>query len=134
MTLSERGVEYLLDTNIVIYLTRGEEPYVSFVENLGDRVVGISALTYLEALVGIGGPEEQRVLDALVEPLEIIPLTEDIARVSATVLRMREKRSVRDPFFADVVIAKTAMALGVPLITNNPKDFSRFPELQILTP
>ncbi len=134
MTLSEPGVEYLLDTNIIIYLSLGEEKYVRFVESLQRGTVGISAVTYMEALMGIGGQEEQDVLDAVIENVFVIPFTHDIARKCANPLRSRQKRSIRDPFFADVVIANTALSLGVPLITNNPKDFSRFAGLKVIVP
>lgn len=133
MISSERGVEFLLDTNIVIYLSQSDEEISQFIDGMSDRVFGVSVLTYLEALVGIGGPEELSVLDFVFQKFLVLPLTEEIARRSATFLRTREKRSVRDPLFADVIIAQTALSLGIPLVTNNPKDFSRFRELRVLT-
>lgn len=133
MTSSELGVEYLLDTNILIYMTKGDDVALQFVERQSG-IPGISVITYMEALMGVTGPEEQMVLDSTVESLTMVPLSEHIARRCANILRMRDKRSIRDPYFADVVIANTALALGVPLITNNPKDFTRFPGLRVLTP
>ena len=134
MISSEPGVECLLDTNIIIYLTKGDEDVGLFIDGMSGKVFGISVMSYMEALMGIGGPEDLIVLDAVTEHMIMVSFTESIARKSANALRVREKRSVRDPLFADVVIANTAMELGIPLVTNNPKDFSKFTGLKILTP
>lgn len=134
MTSSAPGIELLLDTNIIIYLTHGDQTVARFMDERSDMLFAVSALSYLETLMGIGGPEEEEVLDAVLKPFVIIPVTATIARTTANALRTREKRSVRDPLFADAIIANTALELGVPLVTNNPKDFGKFKGLKILTP
>ncbi len=134
MTSSEPGVEFLLDTNILIYMALEDETVKQMMRDMKDRSFGISIISLMEALMGVGSQEEQDIMDAIVEPMMIVSMTETVARRGANVLRNREKRSVRDPLFADTIIAHTAIELGIPLVTNNPKDFAHFQGLKLLTP
>lgn len=127
-------IDLLLDTNIVIYLSHQERKTMQFVQELGEQRLGISIMTYMETLVGADSPEDAEHLDDLLSLFSVMTLTQEIARKSAATLRAGRKKSLRNPRLADIIIAHTALTAGVPLVTNNPKDFRRFSSLQLLTP
>jgi tRNA(fMet)-specific endonuclease VapC len=127
-------MDLLLDTNIVIYLAAQEARYLDFVAGLGARRLGISVVSYMELLVGVRSAREGRGIEELLSQFEIVPLHEEIAMRSAVALRKTARRSLRNPRLADTIIAQTALAEGVPLVTNNPRDFARFAGLKLITP
>lgn len=125
---------YLLDTNICIYLMRHQTPQVS--RHFSSCRVGevlISAITAAELEFGIltsgaDADQNRRALDRFVAEVPVAPFAEDAARCYARVrLASRERR--RDAL--DKLIAAHAIALGVTLVTNNPRDFSIYPDLRI---
>jgi predicted nucleic acid-binding protein len=134
-TTIETSVDILLDTNIVIYIAANDERCANFFDtSIQDRSVGLSVITYLEALSGVRHSAEERIIRDFLSTVTVIPLSLDIASASIPLFRSREKRGLRSPKFADILIASTAMVLGIPLLTNNPKDFRQFKGLEILVP
>lgn len=127
-------VNVLLDTNIVIYLLDRKEPYMSYMDTLVGQSIGISIISFMEVLVGIRSRREIEEANVFLEEFEIVPLTMDIARTSAMALRRSQKKSLRSPRMADIIIGQTALMLGVPLVTNNSKDFRSIRGLQLLVP
>ena len=124
----------LLDTNIVVYLFKQEKKYIDFVEKLGEKDTGISVLTYMEALIGAHNDREEQMIRAFLDQFEVVPLSVGIARQAATWIRRKKLRGLRHPGTADVMIGQTALFLGIPLITNNPKDFAGFTGLKTVVP
>lgn len=125
---------YLLDTNICIYLMRHQPPQVA--QRFASCHVGevlISAITAAELEFGVlaSGAEAERnrqALDRFVAEVPIAPFEGNAARLYGHVrLARRERR--RDAL--DKLIAAHAIALNVTLVTNNPRDFSAYPGLQI---
>lgn len=128
------NIDLLLDTNIVIYLLKQEKKYVDFLQQVGNKRIGISVVSYMEIMVGIRSEKEADAAASILMQMDIIPLYTDIATQVATILRKRTKRSLKDPTLADTIIAQTALELSVPLATNNAKDFSRFKNLKLIVP
>jgi tRNA(fMet)-specific endonuclease VapC len=123
-----------LDTNICIYLMRHQPPQVRQRFSLcrvGD--VLISAITAAELEYGVvaSGSEEpsnRQALERFLGEVPVAPFDAAAARAYGPVrLATRERR--RDAL--DKLIAAHALALGVILVTNNPTDFSCYPELPI---
>jgi predicted nucleic acid-binding protein len=127
-------VDILLDTNIVIYLLAQNQKYLSFLKSLRSKRIGISVVSYMELLVGARSDRDMTDIRSILRHFTIIPLDPSIAEECAGALRRRKRRSLRNPRLADIVIAQTALRLGIPLATNNPKDFSSFKALKILVP
>ncbi|MFQ5492955.1 MAG: type II toxin-antitoxin system VapC family toxin [Candidatus Dojkabacteria bacterium] len=69
-----------------------------------------------------------------IEMFEIIPLNQSMGELCAKTLRSRKKNSLRNPKTADIMIASTALDIGVPLVTINPRDFKRVKGLKIAQP
>ena len=123
---------YLLDTNICIYLMKHQPPEVA--ERFARCRVGevlISAITAAELEFGVvaSGPDEQRNRQALDRFLQEVPVAAfDAASARAYgLVRWATLERRRDAL--DKLIAAHALALGVTLVTNNPKDFSAYPGL-----
>jgi tRNA(fMet)-specific endonuclease VapC len=124
---------YMLDTNICIYLIKHQPPQVAkrFAECFVGDVV-ISAITYAELHYGVNAaqnPEKEiNNLLSLVEDIEVAPFDEAAAKAYGPI-RMATRESKKDHL--DKLIAAHALALNLVLVTNNPKDFQRYPGLII---
>lgn len=125
-------VDILFDTNVVLYLLRGDERWVRSVEERGEAVNGVSAMTLMEVEMGMMTDKERDMADRFFAETVIVPIYEDIARMATRFLRERS-RSLRSPHLADAIIAATAAELGIPLLTNNPRDFKRFPGVKAIS-
>ena len=125
--------DLLIDTNIIIYVSRGDVKYINYLDELNDKVLGVSVVTYMESL--LGAKENLELMKTTLETkFEIIEINKEISYKTVEVLAMRTKTSLKNPQFPDIVIANTAIHLNIPLVTNNPKDFKIFKDLEILVP
>lgn len=129
-------MKLLLDTNICIYIIKKQPPNVlkRFREyQLGD--IGISSVTLSELHFGVAKSANRaknaEALDEFIIPLEVVPYDELAARAYGEIRATLEKGGT--PIGSmDLLIAAHAVSLGIPLITNNTREFSRVPSLTIL--
>lgn len=128
-------MEYLLDTNICIYIIKKRPGKVLDKFNtlsLGD--VGISSITLAELHYGImksSNPNKnQEALDKFLTPLEILDFdyfaTIDYGKIRAD---LEKKGTPIGPL--DTLIAAHAKSRKLTLVTNNEKELKRIPELKI---
>ena len=123
----------LLDTNICIYIIKRQsasvlEKFFSF--DSGE--LGTSSIVVAELEYGVYKSQQQErnqaALNQFLTPLQILPYNEKAAKVYARVRRELEiKGQVISPM--DTLIASHAISLGVTLVTNNVREFSRIPDL-----
>ena len=128
-------MEYLLDTNICIYIIKKRPASVlKKFESLSLGDVAISSITLAELYYGImksSNPKKnQEALDKFLIPLEILyfdyPATIEYGKIRAGL----EKKGT--PIGAlDTLIASHAKSLNLTLVTNNEKEFERIPDLKI---
>jgi len=128
-------VKYLLDTNICIYIIN-EKPEKVLKKFLKYPVheFAISSITQAELQYGIEKSRKkktnQEALDGFLLPLTIIPFHGK--EVAACYGRIRAALEARGetigPF--DLLIAAHAVSLGLTIISNNIREFSRVPGLQ----
>ncbi len=126
---------YLLDTNICIYLIK-QQPQKAFARfrslSVGD--VGLSAITYAELEYGVAhssDPSRNRIaLSEFLAPLEILDFQAQAAPLYGT-LRTALVRTGKMIGPLDLLIAAHALSLGVILVTNNVREFSRVPNLKV---
>lgn len=122
---------YCLDTDILIDYLRGISDARRF---LFDTAVGveisISAVSVVELYAGkeTKNAEKRKVLEDFLSVFRIIPVTFDIAK-QAGVLRRDEQKP-----FADMIIAASAVAHGIHLITRNTRHFAAIKGLSVLRP
>lgn len=129
-------MKVLLDTNICIYIIKQQPANVlkHFLEfQVGD--IGISAITLAELRYGVAKSTHREknahALDEFIIPLEIVPFDERAAGVYGTIRASLEKAGT--PIGAmDMLIAAHAVSLGLPLVTNNTREFTRIPDLTLL--
>jgi tRNA(fMet)-specific endonuclease VapC len=120
---------YMLDTNMCIYLMKNQPEEVArrFAEcYVGDVVM--SAITYAELEYGVAvsaEPErEQLNLANLIADIHVAPF-DGAAAVAYGPIRLATRDSKKDHL--DKLIAAHAVALKVTLVTNNLKDFAKYP-------
>ena len=120
---------YMLDTNMCIYLMKNQPEVVAqrFAQcYVGDVVM--SSITYAELEYGVAAsanPEQERInLASLVEDIQVVPFDAD-AGVAYGPIR-QATRDIRTDAL-DKLIAAHAVALNVTIVTNNMKDFARYP-------
>ncbi|MBK8168589.1 MAG: type II toxin-antitoxin system VapC family toxin [bacterium] len=123
---------YMLDTNMCIYLMKNQPEPVArrFAEcYVGDVV--ISAVTYAELEYGVSvadDPEKERShLAALVEDIPVAPFDRAAGRAYGPI-RQATRESRKDHL--DKLIAAHAVSLDAVLVTNNLKDFAKYPGLK----
>jgi len=124
---------YLLDTNMCIYLMKHQPEAVArrFAQcYVGDVVV--SAITYAELQYGVAvsaDPERERAnLANLIEEIPVMPF-DGAAALAYGPIRLATRDSKKDHL--DKLIASHAVALGVTVVTNNEKDFAKYPGVTI---
>ena len=105
------AVSFILDTNIVLYLLRGD-----LLEDLPKGKYFISVITEME-LLSYGGLEEpeKNALLRLLGQISLVGLTPAVRR---NAIEIRPRHKLKLP---DAIIAASAIALSVPLITNDKR-------------
>ena len=122
-------MNYLLDTNICIYLIKTKPPAVlQHFKTLAPTQVCISSITVFELLFGVENsqsPQRNReALDMFLKPMNIIDFTADDAKHAARIRAELKKQGT--PIGAyDLQIAAIALNHNFTLVTNNTAEFVR---------
>ena len=127
-------MEYLLDTNICIYIIKKKpidvfEKFKNF--TVGD--IGISSITLAELQYGIekssNAEKNREALEKFLTPIEIIDYGYDATIEYGKIRAELEKKGVPiGPL--DMLIASHAKSLDVILVTNNVREFERISGLK----
>lgn len=129
-------MKLLLDTNICIYIIKQQPATVlkHFLEyQIGD--IGISSITLSELRFGVAKSTHKEknaeALDEFIIPLEVVPYDEAAALAYGDIRATLEKAGT--PIGSmDMLIAAHALSLGIPLVTNNPREFLRIPSITVV--
>ncbi len=129
-------MKLMLDTNICIYIIKQQPVAVlkRFLEyQIGD--IGISSITLSELRYGVAKSTHQeknaKALDEFITPLEVVSFDEEAAHVYGEIRATLEKAGT--PIGAmDMLIAAHAFSLGIPLVTNNTREFARITSLNVV--
>jgi len=121
-------VRWALDTNTLIYFFKGEGNVVAELLSRPPSDIGIPTIALFELEVGISKSSSPKKrlsqLRELLNVVYVIPFDDRAARASAGVRAALEiKGTPIGPY--DVLIAGSALAHGVTLVTRNTKEFSR---------
>lgn len=129
-------MKLLLDTNICIYIIKQQPPAVleRFLEyQIGD--IGISSITLSELRYGVAKSTHRernaKALDEFIIPLEVLPYDDAAAHAYGDIRAALEKAGASIGSM-DMLIAAHAVSLGIPLVTNNTREFLRVPSLNIV--
>jgi len=121
---------YLVNTNILVLALRRKQGKWELLRGLvaAGATLGCSAITIGEVYAGMR-PHERAATEALLAELDCYDVTIEIAR-SAGLLRNEWKAQGQTLAPDDTLIAATAIAHRLILLTNNRKDFP-MPELNL---
>lgn len=127
-------LKYLLDTNIVIYVIKRRPIEVLATFNTNAKRMAVSVVTLAELLHGAEKSSQPASNLAVVEDfcsrLDVLPYTAKAAQHYGSIRASLE--SIGQPIGVnDLHIAAHARSEGLVLVTNNAKEFSRVPALQI---
>lgn len=122
------GNKLLLDSNIVIYLSKGTLSLPEFAQS-GDTLF-VSLVTYMEVFgYPFANQAEEVLINTLFDSLQCLPITQAIAD---RVVAYRKLRRIKLP---DAIILATACEYGCQLVTRNADDFSELDyEVSIINP
>ncbi|MDR0792076.1 MAG: type II toxin-antitoxin system VapC family toxin [Chitinophagaceae bacterium] len=121
------GNNFLIDSNIIIYLTQGKLNITDFAKK-GSRLY-ISSIVYMEALgYSFANQLQENLTTELCNAFGRIFLTKEI---EARTILIRKNKKIKLP---DAIIAATAIVYNFTLVTHNNDDFKDIPGLTILDP
>lgn len=113
---------YLLDTDIFIWIIRGEKKYVSWFYKLKGKItVSISTLTIAEIYKNIY-PAELIRTEQLIDDCDILDVTSSIAKQGGLYYQMYIKK-FKNLHIIDCIIAATAREHELTLLTLNTRHF-----------
>jgi tRNA(fMet)-specific endonuclease VapC len=126
---------YLLDTDICAFIARQKHPRVTSrfrSQSAGD--LGMSVVTYGELRIGAEKsdryPASLSALEVFTQTVPVVPIETEVARLYSRV-RLDLERRGQIIGANDLWIAAHCLQLGLTLITNNEREFSRIPNLPI---
>lgn len=128
-------IECLLDTDTISFFIKGYPDVVRRVEQYFDQFgyLNVSVITYYEIKNGLlfrDAHRQMKDFDAFVEVCRILPVTTEIADISAnTFAELRRQNLIIS--HTDVLIGSTALFHSLAVVTNNQDHFQRIPGLQL---
>jgi predicted nucleic acid-binding protein len=122
---------YLVDTDILVDVSRNNQGAISFLDGLGNDWT-LSAMTALELISGAKNQREVDLIDRLIEAYETIPVDEAIGSRAYELLKIYAKSHGLRTF--DSLIAATAIEKQQSLVTKNRKHFGMVNGLAVVVP
>ena len=123
------GGSMLFDTDVLIWVLRGNAKAARAVDDTEDRAVAI--VTYMELLQGARNKAEVRAIKSLLADLHfaMLPLTENTGHRAS--IYMEEYGLSAAMSMADALIAATAVETNAALLTGNDRHYRAVRELQL---
>jgi tRNA(fMet)-specific endonuclease VapC len=128
-------MKYLLDTCTVSDFVKGQPNVLTRVKATPPNLIGVSALTRMEVDYGLALNTERAkklapILDAFFSTIVTLPFDEADAQAAAAI-RAALKTQGQPIGAYDVLIAGTALARGLVVVTSNAGEFKRVSGLQV---
>jgi len=126
-------MQYLLDTNICIYLFKGQFNLNKRVLDVGLKNCAISEITYAELIYGAEKSEKREANLDLIEnfanKIVILPIFNGIKIFAKEKVKLRRMGKIISDF--DLLIGATAIANKMKMVTRNVSEFSRMSNIEI---
>ncbi len=128
--------QYLLDTNICIFLLRGQYDVDKKIDEVGLENCHISEITMAELKYGAelgrkkGIKQRAQGLDSFLSSIQILPISNAIDLYASEKARLRLAGTPADDDF-DLLIGCTAIVNDLIMVTENIKDFKNFSNIKL---
>ena len=128
--------QYLLDTNICVFLLRGQYDVDKKIDEVGLENCHISEITMAELKYGAelgrkkGIKQRAQGLDSFLSSIQILPISNAIDLYASEKARLRLAGTPADDDF-DLLIGCTAIANDLIMVTENIKDFKNFSNIKL---
>ena len=122
--------QYLIDTNAVIDYLANKLPAsgMDFMNTVIDALPNVSVVTKIEVL-GFNAPEQHyKTLSDFINDAIVLDLTNNVVEAS---IEIRKKHKTKLP---DAIIAATAIAYDLVLISRDTSDFKSIEGLKVIDP
>jgi len=125
---------HLLDTNVCIAAMRGNPQVLRHLRSHAPADCGVSMVSLYELYAGVERcrqpASERHKVDAFVRPLQLLPFDQIAAAHTARIRwQLEQKGKVIGPYH--LMLAGQALALGLPLVTHNIREFKRVPGIML---
>ena len=122
----------LLDSDVLIDISRNHPPALSWLGGLGDTPLNIAGFVRFELVQGCRSGEELRRIERVLRPFETVwPSPEAMQNALADFGRLRLSHNVG---MIDCMIAHTTLEHEATLFTFNLRHFAHFPGLDARAP
>lgn len=128
-------MNYLLDTCVISDFFKKIDPVVMHFKNLSSSQIHISTITVMEIEYGLRLNEEREkkirpIWQALLEQINVVSLCHQCAIATAHIrAKLKNQGLPIGPY--DILIAGTAIAHDLVMVTSNLKEFNRISEIKI---
>ena len=128
--------QYLLDTNICVFLLRGQYDVDKKIDEVGLENCHISEITMAELKYGAelgrkkGIKQRAQGLDSFLSSIQILPISNAIDLYASEKARLRLAGTLADDDF-DLLIGCTAIVNDLIMVTEDIKDFKNFSNIKL---
>jgi predicted nucleic acid-binding protein len=121
---------YLIDTNALIDFLGNKFPVsgMNFINKVIDEGPVVSVISKIEVLGFNSTADNQALLASFMKDATVLDLTNNVVEIC---IELRKKYKTKLP---DAIIAATAIAYNLTLITRNLSDFNRITEVKTVNP
>ncbi|GHU94013.1 motility twitching protein PilT [Bacteroidia bacterium] len=121
---------YLIDTNVVCDYLTAELPHkgLLLLDTVMDTMPQLSVITQIELLCWNAGTEIENSVRNFIIDSTILHINTDVIMYCVA---LRKSKKIKTP---DAIIAATALAYDITLLTNNEKDFTNIRGLKLINP
>lgn len=121
---------YLIDSDILIYLSRGRTSIQQRMNDAGISNCFVSEISLAELYVGVcKGIGKEAFVDYLKKNFKVLPITPALRIFAQSKVQLEMNGTGLDKM--DLFIAATALANDYTLVTHNTRHFSRIPGLRL---
>ena len=129
--LHKHRMQYLIDSNVLIDVSRGNAAAIKYIDRLGDSWA-LSQVTAMELIVGARDKRDLATIDGFLSLYPVLPLSDSIGTGAYRLLKTYAKSHGLHVF--DLLVAATAMEKALILITLNRKHYQMIEGLQLEVP
>lgn len=126
-------MNYLLDTNIIIFFFKGKFGIGPRMKEIGIKHCFISEITLAELKYGAAYSQNFQKhtdeINELLKAIQVIPIISSLDLFAEEKARLRKAGTLIDDF--DLLIGCTAIVNDMILVTNNTKHFKRINNIQL---